>query len=199
MPVPPPPRYAPARELPPYAYVPGHGLPHPVHDPAGHLAADAGRVADPPIPHSALAALPPEAAARRRGLAALLAANAPWLQAIDLFNWGFPWEAHEVWEGFWKALGRTTAEARFVQGLIHLAAAGVKIREGQPAGVVRHTRRGRELLGDLPAARPDDTLGLAPDSLAAVVAELQGYTPACWHTTRTAAVRVLTGCLRLAD
>ena len=44
----------------------------------------------------------------------------------------FYWEAHEVWEGFWNTLGRTTPEARFVQGLIHLAAAAVKIREGKP-------------------------------------------------------------------
>ena len=38
MPAPtPPPRYAPDIPLPPSAYVPGHGLPHPVNDPRGHL------------------------------------------------------------------------------------------------------------------------------------------------------------------
>jgi len=186
-----PPRYAPASPLPPYAYVPGHDLPHPVTDPRGHSYA-------------------------ARALAAAPASPPQWLHALDLFNAGYAWEAHEVWEGFWHALGRTTREARFVQGLIHLAAAVVKIREGKPAGVSRHTRRARELLASFRAApgsgtrpglsdghdeapgHPPFALGLAPDSLAAVVAELEAYTPECWHTSRAAVVRVVASELRLA-
>lgn len=115
------PPYAPAIPLPPYSYVPGHDLPHPVNDPAGHLYA---------VPEQAHE-LPTDAA--------MLAGNTQWLYALDLFNGGFYWEAHETWEGFWHAFGRTSPEAKFVQGLIHLAAAAVKIREGKPAGVARHT------------------------------------------------------------
>ena len=111
---------------------------------------------------------------------------------------GFYWEAHEAWEAFWNAFGRTTPEARFVQGLIHLAAAGVKVREGKPTGVGRHTRRARELLGELEAAQPGGTLNLAPESLSAVVAELENHAPACWHTVKTPVVRVLARSLRLA-
>ena len=74
----------------------------------------------------------------------------------------------------------------------------MKIREGKPAGVSRHTKRARELLGELKAENPGGTLGLAPDSLSAVVKELEKYTPACWHTSKTPAVRVLAGNLRLA-
>lgn len=185
-----PPRYAPDIPLPPYAYVPGHDLPHPVTDPRGHSYATAA-----------------EAGATPR----------EWLHALDLFNAGYSWEAHEVWEGFWHALGRTTPQARFVQGLIHLAAAAVKIREGKPAGVARHTRRARELLdGSRPAAagggeaglvddqaetraQPPITLGLTPESLADVVAELEAYRPECWHTSRAPVVRVVVGGLRLAE
>ena len=112
---------------------------------------------------------------------------------------GFYWEAHEAWESFWNALGRTTTEALFVQGLIHLAAAAVKIREGKPAGVTRHSQRARELLGDLRAAEVGGTLGLAPESISAVVTELEHFTPACWHTSRTPVVRVLAESLRLAS
>jgi uncharacterized protein len=104
-----------------------------------------------------------------------------------------------VWESFWNALGRTNSEAQFVQGLIHLAAACVKVREGKPSGVARHTQRARELLGEIEAANPGGTLGLASDSLAAVVAELESYSPACWHTSRTPVVRVLAGDVRLAE
>jgi uncharacterized protein len=191
----PEPRYAPDIPLPPYSYVPGHGLPHPVNDPAGHLY---GVQHEPPITPVELALLPTEPASRPRALAATLATNPRWLYALDLFNAGFYWEAHEVWESFWNALGRTTPEALFIQGLTHLAAAAVKIREGKPAGVIRHTKRARDLLGEPEAANPGGTLSLAPESLSAVVAELEKYAPACWHTSRTPAVRVLAGNLRLA-
>jgi predicted metal-dependent hydrolase len=168
-----------------------------VNDPAGHLFAARDSAHEPPISDTVLADLPTTLHARRRALAAALAANSRWLYALDLYNAGFYWEAHEVWEGFWNALGRTTPEARFVQGLIHLAAAAVKIREGKPAGVARHRKRARDLLGDLGAADVGGTLGLAPESISALVTELEHFTPACWHTSRTPVVRVLAESLRL--
>lgn len=211
------PRSPPALVLPPYSYVPGHDLPHPVNDPAGHLAALNALAPEPPLSPAWLATLPTESSARRRALAAELATNARWIHALNLFNGGWYWESHESWEAFWHALGRTTPEAQFVQGLIHLAAACVKVREGKPNGVARHTTRARELL-DGHRAAPDggDTagpsgdqrgspadaagaLGLAPDSLAAVVAELGLYKPECWHASRAPVVRVLAGELRLVD
>jgi predicted metal-dependent hydrolase len=195
----PPSRYAPAIALPPYGYVPGHDLPHPVNDPAGHLFAGERPSHEPPIAAGVIAGLPTAPVARRRALTAVLAANPRWRYALDLFNGGFSWEAHEAWEGFWLELGRTSPEARFVQGLIHLAAAAVKIREGKPAGVTRHARRARELLGDLAGADDRELLGLRATSLAALLDELDDYTPACWHTSRTPVVRVLVGWLRLAD
>ena len=193
-----PPHYAPAIPLPPYAYITGQGLPHPVNDPRGHLYAQKDQLHEPPISPDVLASLPTEPASRRRALAALLAVNSRWLCALDLFNQGFYWESHEAWESFWNALGRTTPEALFVQGLIHLAAACVKVREGKPNGVARHTQRARELLGDLEAAPVGGALGLAPESVTAVVAELEKYTRVCWHTTPAPVVRVLDESLWLA-
>jgi uncharacterized protein len=193
------PRYAPAITLPPYSYVPGHNLPHPVNNPAGHLYAARDPAHEQPIAATVLADLATVHHSRRRALAATLADNSRWRYALDLYNAGFYWEAHEVWESFWNALGRTTPEALFVQGLIHLAAAAVKIREGKPTGVARHSKRARELLGDLGAADVGGTLGLAPESISAVVTELEHFTPACWHTSRTPVVRVLAESLRLVS
>ena len=103
----------PANALPPYSYVPGHDLPHPVNEPRGHsyrAVLDQPRGAlNTPTP---FARLPADPASRRQTMAA--------------------------------------------------------------------------------------TLGLAPDSLAAVVAELDAHKPECWHTSRAAVARVVAGELRLA-
>jgi predicted metal-dependent hydrolase len=69
-----------------------------------------------------------------------------YLFGIDLFNHGYYWEAHESWEAVWHAAGRKGTAADFLKGLIKLAAAGVKAREGSAAGAQRHARRCRELL-----------------------------------------------------
>jgi len=71
--------------------------------------------------------------------------SSDYLFGIDLFNHGFYWEAHEIWEQLWIACGRSGQEADFLKGLIKLAAAGVKVREGRPIGVQRHASRAREL------------------------------------------------------
>jgi hypothetical protein len=69
--------------------------------------------------------------------------------AIDLFNNGYYWEAHEAWEALWHAFGRNGKKADFIKGLIKLAAAGVKAREGNAVGVKRHARRAGELFQGL--------------------------------------------------
>lgn len=112
-------------EWPPYSYVPGR-WPHPSRDPRGHSF---GQHEQP----------------------AVWDAADPWqsadfLAACRLFDAGYYWEAHEQWEGLWHAAGRTTPRGRAVQGLIKLAAAGVKAREGNANGVGRHATRALQLL-----------------------------------------------------
>jgi predicted metal-dependent hydrolase len=72
-------------------------------------------------------------------------ASEDYLYAIDLFNGQFYWEAHESWEGLWHAAGRKGTTAYFLKGLIKLAAAGVKHRQGTPRGVKSHACRAAEL------------------------------------------------------
>jgi hypothetical protein len=111
-------RLVPDEPLPPYTFIPGR-TPHPVSDPAGHMY---GRHDEPPEP------LDP----------ARWQANRAYLRGFDLFNGGYYWEAHEVWEGLWHRAGRQGPIAEFLKGLIKLAAAGVKVRQGQPRGVTAH-------------------------------------------------------------
>ena len=118
-----------AQELPRYTYVPGL-TPHPVSDPRGHWRETR------PVCSSPAAAFD---------------------FATQLFNAGYYWEAHEVWEGVWGALGRRGRDADRVKGLIKLAACGVKCLEQNAEGARRHASRAAELLTSA-SERP---LGLA--------------------------------------
>src|SRR5438876_1152114 len=88
------------------------GTPRPLNDPGAHSH---GQANDPP------AVEPPRWRESRA-----------YLRGLDLFNAGYFWEAHEVWEGLWKAAGRRGETADFLKGLIQLAVAGLKQRQGLP-------------------------------------------------------------------
>ena len=141
-------RYAPKIPFPSYAFVPGRH-PHPVTDPRGHSFGQ---------PHPIPKPLQPDTPK----------VSPEFLAAIDLFNAGFYWEAHETWEGLWIAAGRAGLSANFLKGLIKLAAAGVKAREGQAVGVERHARRAARLFRSVRETQPEDQnlfAGLAIDEL----------------------------------
>lgn len=139
------PRYAPGYALPAYSYVPLR-FPHPLSDEAGH------RFGNVQVPHEQRFAY-----------------------AVDLFNHGYYWEAHETWEALWQACGRSGSEADFFKGLIKLAAAGVKAREGNAAGVARHARRAGELLQQVRDVHGDAWHGCD-------LAELQAWASAIEHS-----------------
>ncbi len=120
------PRYCQHIAFPPYTYVPGM-FPHPFRSEEGHGFRLHPSPSRPP-------------------------ANGNWRECVhyrmglDLFNHGYYWEAHELWEALWHAYGRRGAAACFLQGLIHLAAAGVKVRMGNERGMLRHGKRAAELM-----------------------------------------------------
>ncbi len=128
-------RLCPGRAFPPYSYVPGH-FPHPMSDPAGHSYQL----------HKAAPEVPGEDSRSSICLISNWKQSTDYLFGIDLFNYGFYWEAHETWEQVWIELGRSGRDADFIKSLIKLAAAGVKAREGRPMGVRRHAERAGELL-----------------------------------------------------
>lgn len=95
---------------PAYAFIPGH-WPHPRRDPKGHSYGE------------------PEPRAEPLDLDDWQRCEA-YLIGIELFNTGYYWEAHEWWEAAWHASGRAGLAASLLQGLIKLAGAGIKIRQG---------------------------------------------------------------------
>ena len=120
------PRYS-ALPFPRYTYVPGSGTPHPVSDSRGHMHGVNHAIPEPLDPlHWRDSEI--------------------YLYAVDLFNHAYYWEAHEAWESLWHAAGHRGTIADFLKGLIKIAAAGVKFREGNSVGVERHSARAQELL-----------------------------------------------------
>ncbi len=126
------PRLIPTADLPPYTYVPGTTTPHPIRDPKGHSYGRKGRGG--------------------KGMDAKAWADTRnYLLAVDFFNHGFYWEAHEEWERLWRGSGADTTIGRFLKGLIKLSAAGVKVREHSIHGVRRHAASAGEVFADVAA------------------------------------------------
>ncbi len=123
--------------LPAYTHIPGI-TPHPLGDPRGHSF---GQL-HPACPTPDWQSLPD---------------NRLFQHGRRLFNAGYYWEAHEAWEGVWIAAGRTGLVADYVKGLIKLAAAGVKVREGSAVGAQRHLARAEELFLLTVSRRPEPT------------------------------------------
>ncbi len=91
--------------FPPYRYVPGLN-PHPRKHRTGHSYGQA---------ETRLASWNPE---DWRQLA-------PYLFGVDLYNYAYWWECHEVFEGLWQVASRQSVKGRFMQGLIQVAAANL--------------------------------------------------------------------------
>ena len=49
-----------------------------------------------------------------------------YLFGIDLYNYAYWWECHEIFEGLWHAVGHHTEQGNFFQALIQFAAANLK-------------------------------------------------------------------------
>jgi hypothetical protein len=110
------PRYS-SRPFPAYAYVPGQ-RPHPHRDPKGHSYGD---------PESMPAPVAPEDWHH----------SADYRYAVDLYNFGYWWECHEVFEGLWKAVGSKTEGGSFFQALVDLAAGNLKHRMQNTASAIK--------------------------------------------------------------
>lgn len=128
--------------FPPYTYVPGGPWPHPKSHPQGHAY------------HTQSAAVPPIDPLRWRESEA-------YLEGFRLFDAGYYWESHEVWEGLWHAAGRKGPVADMLKALIKLAAAGVKVREGVPGGVATHANRASEIFMELTHFAGAEFMGLS--------------------------------------
>lgn len=127
-----PARLLPTVDLPDYTFVPGTETPHPIRDPKGHSYGRKGRTSK---------ALTPDNWAENRN----------YLLAIDYFNLGYYWEAHDEFERLLRVSDPETLAGRFLKGLVKMAAAGMKVRERSIHGVRRHAASAGEVFADVAA------------------------------------------------
>ena len=118
--------------LPSYTYIPGSSTPHPIRHPQGHSYGRKNRTVKPLSAEN-------------------WQENRSFLLAIDLFNYGYYWEAHEEWDRLLRASGNESTVGRFLKGLVKMAAAGVKVREHSIHGVRRHAASAGEVFADVSA------------------------------------------------
>jgi predicted metal-dependent hydrolase len=92
-----------------------------------------------------------------------------YLYGIDLFNFAYWWECHEVFEGLWHAVGPDTEQGTFFQALIQLAAANLKRFVGNEQAAQKLARSGLARLQTLPhlymGLDMTDLSGLVQDDL----------------------------------
>ena len=124
------PRLLPSVDLPGYTYTTGQGLPHPYRDPKGHSHGKKNRTVKPLIANR-------------------WAESPAYLLALDRFNHGFYWEAHDEWERLTRVSNPEALVGRFLKGLVKMAAAGLKVREQSVHGVRRHAASAGEVFADV--------------------------------------------------
>ena len=90
---------------------------------------------------------------------------------IDAFHAGCCWEAHECWEVLWRREPKTHARRALLQGMILLAAARVKARQGRPHGAAALHQRALTAL-ERALAAPGPAEEGPPDDAGVDVAKL---------------------------
>ncbi|HXV59561.1 MAG TPA: DUF309 domain-containing protein [Vicinamibacteria bacterium] len=122
------------KPFPPYKHLPGQTA-HPERDPGGYRFGKAA---------ASVRALDENGWHR----------NKDYLYGVDLFNAGYYWEAHAVWEELWRAAPASSRSSRFIQGLIQLAASSLKRTAGREAGAAKLLRSALDKLERVSADSP---------------------------------------------
>ena len=96
-------------ELPPYRFVPESGMPHPTMDKNGHWANRPRVHVDKDVSERAWMI------------------HRPWLEGVDYFNHFYFLEAYEAWEPLWSALPKEQSPCLFIQALMMVTCAYLKV------------------------------------------------------------------------
>ena len=90
-----------------------------------------------------------------------LAHSEAWKTGLAFFGSGYFWEAHEVLEPVWIQAPQKSAERMFIQALIQLANARLKLHMDQPKATLRLCATVDTLLADCEISGRADVMGLS--------------------------------------
>lgn len=150
------PRYSP-RPFPSYRYFPGQ-TPHPRRHPLGHSHGQ---------PETTLRLFPADR----------WETSDDYRYGIDLYNFAYWWESHEIFEGFWHISGRGSEQGNFFQALIQLAAANLKRAMCNEAAAQRLTHAGMARLQRVTAPYMGIEISLVLQDLHGYLAGAQPHLP----------------------
>lgn len=102
---------------------------------------------------------------------AALAKTAAFRAGLRYHDAGYFWEAHEAWEPVWQALPPNSAERQFVQALIQLANAELKLRMMRPRAARRLCAIAARHLAEARLSGAGRIMGRDPAPLAARIAD----------------------------
>lgn len=126
--------------FPRYRYVPGLN-PHPRNHPEGHSYGMPDQRVPPWKPEEWRTLL-------------------PYLYGIDLYNYAYWWECHETLEGLWHVVGKKSVQARFIQGIIQVAAANLHRHMGNEESAANQAEKG---IGNLEGALEESSIYMGID------------------------------------
>ncbi|UVT15269.1 MAG: DUF309 domain-containing protein [Nitrospira sp.] len=124
------PRYS-TQPFPSYRFAPGLA-PHPRRDPSGHSYGK------------------PERKPTRFAVDEWQTSE-DYLYGIDLYNFAYWWECHEVFEGLWHAFGHNSEQGNLFQALIQFAASNLKWSLGNETAARKLARNGLDRLQKVPS------------------------------------------------
>lgn len=73
------------------------------------------------------------------------------MYGIDLYNFAYWWECHEVFEGLWHAFGHNSEQGNLFQALIQFAASNLKWSLGNETAARKLARNGLDRLQKVPS------------------------------------------------
>lgn len=138
-----------------------------------------------PVPHVPGRTPRPDAAVfapLKAGLAAVsrpedLAETEAFGAALTCLDAGYDWEAHELLEAVWLACPPAARERRFVQALIQIANAQLKLSMGRPDAAMRLCAIAEDLLAEVRQGG-GRAMGLGVDAVAGRIEAVRGMVAA---------------------
>lgn len=103
--------------------------------------------------------------------AAALAQTAAFRAGFRYLEAGYFWEAHEAWEPVWQTLPPNSSERQFVQAIIQLANAELKLRMRRPRAARRLCAIAARHLNEARRGAGPRIMGIAADGVAAGIAD----------------------------